>query len=305
MARFGSASFQDASRTVPYSTRLNTLKLLATTGEPRADAVLTDVVASLGRVMGPKLRALYLAGSYVDRTAVPLSDLDLVAVLDDASDEPWARRVAAECGERSPIRVDIAALTTAAIAERSVALIPAFKQGTVLLAGTDVREEVRLPSIDAFAKAWADRARMFMLRIRRLDTAAPPLAYPDAEGEFFGYDRATISEWYPSATTRSTKELVAIVGSAATALIAQVGGVYVPTKSACVRLYADRVGDEWTDLIARVHELCRTQLNYGVPVGRVERSELRETCAKVLDFENHMLGKFPTVESAQTPSADA
>jgi hypothetical protein len=59
-----------------------------------------------------------------------------------------------------------------------------------------------------------------------------------------------------------------------------------------VQLYADRVGDEWTDLVLGIHHLCRTRLNYGLPTSKAERSELRELCAKVLPFENHVLGEF-------------
>jgi len=263
--------------------------LLATTGDLRADSVLADVVASLHKAIGPDLRGLYVAGSYASRSAVPLSDLDLSAVLQEGSDEQLAGRVAEECAGRSPIRLDLVTLTASAIAERFVALVPAFRLGTVLVYGADVREEVPLPSLDAFAAAWADRAREFMFRIRRVETAEYPLTYPDPEEEFFGHDRATISDWYPPGTTRSTKELVAIVGSAATALVARVGGAYVTTKTECVRLYADRVGDEWTYLVRRIHDLCRTRLNYGVPSSKAERSELRGMCAKVLAFENHML----------------
>jgi predicted nucleotidyltransferase len=271
---------------------VTTVTLTGTSGDSRADAVLSDVVESLRRAIGPDLRGLYLAGSYADRSAVPLSDLDLIAVLREGSDERLAERVAEECAQRSAIRLDLAAVTTRAIVERFVALVPAFRLGTVLVWGADVREEVPLPTIDAFAAAWADRARRFMLRIRRLDAAEGPFGYPDPEGEFFGYDRATVSTWYPPGTTQSTKELVAIVGGAATALVARVGGAYVTTKAECVQLYADRVGDEWTDLVLGIHHLCRTRLNYGLPTSKAERSELRELCAKVLPFENHVLGEF-------------
>jgi hypothetical protein len=267
--------------------------LLATTGDSRADAVLSDVVASIREAVGSSLRSVYIAGSYADGTAVPLSDVDVIAVLRQGSDEQLTRHVASECAQRSPIRLDLAALTTTAIAEGSVALVPAFRLGTVLVYGVDVRDEVVMPDLDEYAAAWADRARSFMSRIRHVQDVERPLSYPDATGEFLGYDRATISEWYPPETLRSTKELVAIVGSAATALVAQVGGAYVPTKAACVQAYVDQVGDEWTDLIRDVHDLCRTRLKYGVPVGGVARSELRELCERVLAFENHALAQFP------------
>ncbi len=85
--------------------------LLATTGDLRADSVLEDVVASLDKAIGPDLRGLYVAGSYASRSAVPLSDLDLIAVLQEGSDEQLAGRVAEECAGRSPVRLDLVTLT--------------------------------------------------------------------------------------------------------------------------------------------------------------------------------------------------
>ena len=146
-----------------------------TTGDSRADSVLADVVASLHGAIGANLMSIYVAGSYAERDAVPLSDLDVIAVLEERTDQELARRIANECIARSPLRLDLVALTAPAIEERFVALVPAFKRATLLVYGVDVREQVTLPSVDVFAAAWAERARSLMFRIRHLAVAEPPL----------------------------------------------------------------------------------------------------------------------------------
>jgi hypothetical protein len=272
------------------------MNLQASTGSAEVDKIIADVVSSFATAMADEVRGFYVAGSYAEGTPVPGSDIDLIAVLRKNSDEELARRVAEACVARSPIRLDLVALTAEALAERFMPVIPAFKMGTLLIAGEDVREELSLPPLAAYGAAWADRARRFMSRIRRaeVETVQPTLGYPDPTGEFFGYDRATIVEWYPPGTRRSTKELVAIVGSAATSLIALRGGAYVPTKGRCAPLYAERIGDEWTELVSEVHAFCREHHRYEIPEKPDERLELRAICAKVLGFEQHALAASET-----------
>jgi len=268
------------------------MRLRASTGSPRADEVIADVVSSFTTAMPNGVRGFYVAGSYAEGTAVPASDIDLIAVLQEGADQELASRVAETCIQRSPTRLDLVAIKASALADRFVALVPSFKGATLLVHGEDMRDELALPPLGVFAAAWADRARHFMSHIRRVDTVDAPLEYPDPAGEFFGYDRATIAEWYPPGTTQSTKELVAIVGSAATALVAIRGNAYVPSKGRCASLYAERVGDGWTVLVQEVHDLCRDRLQYRLPSGDADRSRLRAISSQVLGFESHALQEF-------------
>jgi hypothetical protein len=239
------------------------------------------------------VRGFYVAGSYAEGVPVPGSDIDLVAVLREGVDEQLARQIAETCASRSPIRLDLVPVTIASMAARFQALVPSFKEGTLLVFGEDVRDEVPLPPLDSFAKAWAGRAHRFMARIRRVEAVALPLEYPDPAGEFLGYDRATISPWYPPGTTQSTKELVAIVGSGATALVAT-RGAYVPSKGKCAPMYEEIVGDKWTGLVRDVHAFCRERFHYAIPVDDDDRRTLRKLGEKALGFETVVLQHFGT-----------
>jgi predicted nucleotidyltransferase len=276
------------------------MKLLETTGTSKADEIIAEVVSSFRSALADDVRGFYVAGSYAEGTPLPDSDIDLVVVLRQSTQADLARRVADECIARSPLRLDLVALTAAELEDGFVALIPSFKTATLLVDGEDMRDELVLPPLAVFAAAWADRARRFMAATRRveIEEIRPSVGYPDPTGEFFGYDRATIGPWYPPGTTRSTKELVAIVGSVATTLVALRGGAYVPTKGKCARLYADHVGDEWTQLVNEVHAFCRGRLRYGVPKTADERARLRAICAQVLAFEQQALLSFENSDAA-------
>ena len=268
------------------------MTLRASTGSTLADQVIADVVDAYASKLPGAVRGVYVAGSYAEGLPVPASDIDVVAVLREDVDQELAREIANACASSSPIRLDLVPVTAAGLAADFLALVPSFKYGTLLMSGADVRDELPLPSLDAFAAAWAERGRRFMARIRRSDTISVPLEYPDPDGEFYGYDRATITEWYPPGTMQSTKELVAIVGSAATALVALQGGAYVSSKGKCAALYAEHVDDEWTDVVRQVHALCRERFHYMIPEAQLDRATLRGLASQVLAFEQHALIAF-------------
>src|SRR5438552_3232405 len=93
------------------------------------------------------------------------NDRNAGAVLREDVDQELAREIANACASSSPIRLDLVPVTAAGLAADFLALVPSFKYGTLLMSGADVRDELPLPSLDAFAAAWAERGRRFMARI--------------------------------------------------------------------------------------------------------------------------------------------
>jgi hypothetical protein len=53
-----------------------------------------------------------------------------------------------------------------------------------------------------------------------------------------------------------TRDLICSTGWAATALVAQRAGHYVDRKRGCHALYAEHIGDEWSDLVRDLYECC-------------------------------------------------
>jgi hypothetical protein len=99
------------------------------------------------------------------------------------------------------------------------------------------------------------------------------------------------------------EKLVATVGWTATALIALQTGRYVRDKSASVELYHEHVGDQWSEFVASVHELCRNRWHYRIPTAERDRRRLRELCEQALAFQNHFLGRYRTYLLSELHSA--
>src|SRR4029079_9057271 len=93
-------------------------------------------------------------------------------------------------------------------------------------------------------RRWAVGAPLhFIVRhLRRAESVAYPVDAPDPADEFGGYADVRIPHWYPSGTEHGTKELAALVGWTATALVALRTGRFVATRGAAVRAYQEDVG---------------------------------------------------------------
>jgi hypothetical protein len=129
-----------------------------------------------------------------------------------------------------------------------------------------------------------------------------PLGHIDPYGAFYGFDQWLIPG--PGGVDiPSTKVLVATVGWTATALIALQTGRYVRDKSASVELYHEHVGDQWSEFVASVHELCRNRWHYRIPTAERDRRRLRELCEQALAFQNHFLGRYRTYLLSELHSA--
>jgi hypothetical protein len=176
-----------------------------------------------------------------------------------------------------------------------------LKLATRLLYGEDIRRD--LPSYDAETYVRSVVHTPYLSYTCPVQRRDGPLVYPldhiDADGPFFGFD-----QWMDGADQPSTKLLVATVGGTATAIVALRSGQYVRDKAACVELYQQYVADEWTDLVTRVHELCRNRWQYRLPSDATDQQTLRDLCRRALDFQNHFLGLYREYQLAELASGD-
>ena len=262
--------------------------LLGSTGDERADDTIRMLVADYERIFPGRICGYYVLGSYADGTAVPLSDLDMAIVFHGEltpEESTIAQRVAEDSNCRSPIRLNI---NIAARNELSVNTSTLLKLGSLLVYGDDIRAELRLPPLDAYRRWVTGGPYRFSGQVLRgVDLLPYPLDYPDPDGEFYGYDRKRIAEWYPADVERGTKELVTAMARIATAILAVRAGAYVARKEEAIRLYAEIVGGGWTGYLQALYEKCKLQWHYRIPEGRLDREELRLLCRQTLDFENH------------------
>jgi hypothetical protein len=155
-----------------------------------------------------------------------------------------------------------------------------------------------------------DGALHFVLSIlRSVNRSDLPLRYPEADGEFFGYDHIRVAEWYPPDFQQGTKELVATVSRLCSALLADRVEMQAAGKTEAFRLYAEHIGDEWTPLVKAIFEACKLRWHYRVPTDAAGRRRLRALCQRTLEFENHALEQcrrtFAELAQAASPAEQA
>lgn len=272
---------------------MDSLTLVATTGDERADALLRAVVHTFSAAFPGRVRGFYVHGSLAEHDSLPTSDLDLFILFQSAFRGAAERERAAEvrdaCVEQAGIELDIELGDETSLA---AGLDPTFKLGSLLIYGDDVRDAYPLVPLDAWAR---DRLHSSYWRIVHL-FARPlpvtlPLTYPDPADEFFGYARRMTR--LPDGTEApGTRDLIRSVGWAATALLALDARIYVARKRDCHTLYRQHIGDEWSDLLEQTYTHCRDAWRYLIPTDPAERAALHGICARTLGFENHFMARY-------------
>ncbi|MPZ27421.1 MAG: hypothetical protein GEV12_13665 [Micromonosporaceae bacterium] len=259
------------------------------------------------------MRGCYLRGSYATGTRAAGSDLDLFVVFkdrfpDDRVEVRSAWAVARSCALLSPILLEIIVVSEHQLRQPdNHALAQNLKHATRLLHGQDIRPDLPELQPDAYLRAVVDAPYSnYTFPVQRRDS--PVLTYPlrhlDPEGPFFGYDQWLVPG-PDGIDVPSTKLLVGTVGWTATAIVALQTGRYVRDKRASVDLYREHVADQWTDLVAGVHELCRNRWHYLIPTAEPDRRQLRALCERALEFQNHFLRRYREFLLAELRSSAA
>ncbi len=265
---------------------------IRTIGKPSIDKVLAQIIERYETHFPGRIRACYLTGSYAEGNAVEWSDIDVYVLFKDAfvSEEEAARAKQLESALASltPLRLDLHAGS-----EQSQASLPGFlraavKQTSVLLYGEDTREHMSLPGRDEYTRDATGTVLQFLLWLHQVETITYPLAYPDPDGRFFGYeqlqsDRADVR---PRPGIRMLVETACRIG---TALLAFKTDCSVSTKRQSVQTYRELINDEWASFLQAMFEKGKLRWSYNLPENEVERAELRVLCERMLPFENHYL----------------
>ena len=275
------------------------LELLFQANDPAVAAILHRLVNTLERDYPKRVVAYYLRGSYADGSAIDLSDVDLVVVVEDLNDTFAVSRSIGFASPSWPV-VETVTLAISQLNDPSLAdLLVTLKWGSELLYGRDVRDSI-LPQWPDYARAVIRACRSGIAMLRDSTSVPQPLTYPDPDGEFFGYE-ATRSDgrkaarklkWYRVGTTEGTKELASVAARAATGLIAAQSRQFVSKRSQVITAYGQYIADEWTDFIRDLNVSCRQTWGYRVPDRPADRKHLRELCLWMLDFERHCLVRF-------------
>lgn len=272
--------------------------LLASTGDPHIDQILRGVVGLVELLFPGRVRSYYVTGSYADGTAVPASDLDVMIVLKHSATRDELDKIfdmADHISLLSPMFLDLEGIGEDQILVKGYFL----KSASLFLYGDDIRDAIQTPDMDDYIRDCIQAPIYFMTHIARgLPVVTFPLDYPDRMGEFYGYDYNSLEDHH------DTKVLMAIIGHAATAMIALKTRQFVGNKSQCLSMYQQHIDDEWTNLLTEIYTLCRNAWNYSIPENTEDRRRLRDICHQTLLFENHFLKLYRGYLLAELNSSD-
>jgi hypothetical protein len=285
-----------------------TIALTHSTGMAPLDARLCEVIDIFERSYPGRIRSYILGGSYSDGTAVGSdrspnsSDLDLFVIFRGTTSEIEKATFPGlvEASRRSsPMALDAHAFAENDLLQprpeisQASFLTALIQVAGVFVYGEDIRAD--LPEVP-FPRYVLDviESGVFHLGLPRQQEAPgfplgapllPPLAYPNPDGEFYGYDVLPGPD-----APGGTRVLVAITAWIATLILALETGRCVGQKSQCLQLCQEYLPrDGRTQLATTIFETCKRAWGYALPASEVDRKRLRGWCRETLALENDYL----------------
>ena len=285
---------------------------IRTIGEPSIDHVLSHIVERYEAQFPGRIRACYLTGSYAEGNAVEWSDIDVYVLFKDAfvseEEAAQAEQLELSCASLTPLRLDLHAGS-----EQSQDSLPSFdslpgflraavKNTSVLLYGEDTREHMSLAGREEYTRDATEIALKFLLWLRQVENLTYPLAYPDPDGAFFGYDQLQFLSSDRASASPGIRLLVESACRVGTALLAFKTDCSVSTKRESVQTYRELINDEWASFLEAMFEKGKLRWGYNLPENEEERAELRVLCERMLPFENQYLRAYRAYLLAQLGS---
>jgi len=266
---------------------------LEPTGSIIIDQALQGLVSLFEEMFPGRIRGYYLEGSCADQTALATSDVDLIILFKgsfiDKTEREMAKQLAREYEATTELELDIDFLTEGEIAD---GVPPSLKSGSQVLFGDPVPESLPLVSVAEWRRERMHAAYWLITRVfGRPDIVTYPLNYPQPDAEFYGYTerKIVLADGYE---VPSTRDLIRVMGWAATGLVALLGNQVVTSKKECHILYRKYINDEWTTFLDSLYQNCRGEWHYLIPEQSGERYKLRVLCQQAIRFENHFLRNY-------------
>jgi len=286
------------------------IELLHTTGIARVDNILRGLIGLFEASFPARVRCYYLGGSYSDGTAVGddqspnSSDVDLFVIFrDTVGEEEGAafQRLVAACRLIGSTQIDAHAYSEddllrgpAPESTQSSFLNALIKVAGIPVYGDDIRAALPdapfpryvLDVIESGVYALGIPRQRHALAYPLGTSLTPPLAYPDPDGEFYGYDIVSARPDAP----RGSRVLVSIAAWISTLILALETGRHAGQKSQSIRLCKEYLPDDRrTRLAAAINDTCKGEWGYELPEGSEDRARLRALCQDTLSLENEYL----------------
>ena len=210
--------------------------LETSTGNRQVDEILCGTISLLEVFFLERMKGYYLFGSYADGSSRATSDLDLCLVPKTpltVEEYEKFQQIKWACSQISPIMIDMIVLDETYLLQKGHFRI---KSASRLLWGEDLRARMPEQSFDQYLHAYTQAPLTYMVQVlRSAESLTFPLSYPDATGEFYGYDQPFLP---PKGEAQpNIKGLVSSVCWAASILVAWQAEKTVISKSESVKQY--------------------------------------------------------------------
>lgn len=270
-----------------------------------AEKAILEVISRFEAAFPAATISYYVEGSHADGSAIPTSDLDLIIVFGsmmNEAEESKANQLMTQLESDSPIELDIELAEQSQLRQSAN---PMFKLGSVLIYGEEIRETIPLMPIDLWARERMHAAYWLLINVfERPKPVRAPLDFPKPEALYLGYVNRPM-QLGDGSKVMTTRNLIRVTGWMTTARIAYEAKKYVVRKRECYSTYKQAIGDEWTELLGRIDQRCRTEWHYRIPANVAEQQELRSILEQVLDYENHFLAVYRRFLLQALASSDA
>lgn len=258
--------------------------------------VLRSVIELYNKVFPDRVRAVFELGSRTEGSAATISDIDAIIIFKEdflsRAEMQLADDVLAQCQLISPFRLDVEVISESNLKGIDPCDVRISRGGTLIYGEDNRMDWWPTPSLDKYQDFMWRWSTMFVGAMHRSTTLPLPIEAPLPEDLYLGYTKVHRPAWYPAGTTHGTKELVATICWAATALLANVG-VIVGSRAECLERLHTNVNDEWVHLVKTVYSKCKTQWDYEVPTDQNEQKELQALCIQALEFFNYFVKECP------------
>jgi hypothetical protein len=291
---------------------MDDIALINSSGSEQVDNLLRGFVGLCELSLPGRIRGYYLTGSWSNGTALYIpgdrdrsSDIDVRVIFKGSLEEQdrcqFEALLTGYC-RLSPLTLEVYPADETALARNWDICL---KQESLLLYGEDIRASLPLPSLEDHIQRVMTFPPYALAAVRGQVLYADgqwqepwlkhPLAYPDPDGEFYGYNIGS-----------SLGGLVGDATWAATVILAVKAGLYAGTKRTAAFLYRERIDDEWHDLPAAIFERCKLAWGLQVPAAPADRRQLREMCRRTLGLENYLLELYRDYlgETLQSPDPE-
>lgn len=265
------------------------------------DSKIDDTIRVAQDAVAWKIDAVYLLGSYTDRTYLPTSDIDLAFVISGWVDRSWAEQLQRIIYHRTQSIVG---------PELDLYIIPRdeinfqdpkdllMREGVInmmyasrLVWWNEMRGEIWDLPIEDYRALSFETPLFFMKKVRwfqwDIPSTSEDLNIPDDLDEYNGYLKFG-----------DTKGILTLIWWICTALVAQKSPIPIWKKSDVLTAFKEYVGGKFLDLVEEAFQLIRAELAYNLPVTENDKARLKAICKELIYFEREYLKIYGTIKQS-------